>query len=95
MSGAVTSGLYGLHTGARFVILCGFRIWVAIAMAAFLVAFSSPVPHVAAVGQAAGATLAALIGAFLLRSIAKFHSSLSRLQHVLALIVLGTLGSAH
>ena len=83
---------YGIALAA--LLLYGYRVWVGIAAAAFLVAFLSPVPHVAAVGQAAGATLAALIGAFLLRRIAKFDSSLSRLRDALALIVLGALGSA-
>ena len=82
---------YGIALAA--LLLYGYRVWVGIAAAAFLVAFFSPVPHMAAVGQAAGATLAALIGAFLLR-IAKFHPALSRLRDVLALIVLGALGSA-
>jgi len=83
---------YGIALAA--LLLYGYRVWVGIAAAAFLVAFLSPVPHVAAVGQAAGATLAALIGAFLLRRIAKFDSSVSRLRDALALIVLGALGSA-
>ena len=82
---------YGIALAA--LLLYGYRVWVGIAAAAFLVAFFSPVPHVAAVGQAAGATLAALIGAFLLR-IAKFQPALSRLRDALALIVLGALGSA-
>jgi PAS domain S-box-containing protein len=83
---------YGIAFAA--LLLYGYRVWVGIAAAAFLVAFLSPVPHLAAVGQAAGATVAALIGAFLLRRTAKFDSSLSRLRDALALIVLGALGSA-
>ncbi len=83
---------YGIALAA--LLLYGYRVWVGIAAAAFLVAFLSPVPHLAAAGQAAGATLAALIGAFLLCRIAKFDSSLSRLRDALALIVLGALGSA-
>jgi PAS domain S-box-containing protein len=75
-------------------LLCGYQVWFGIAAAAFLVAFSSPVPHVAALGQATGATLAALTGAFLLRRVAQFRPSLSRLRDALALIVLGALGSA-
>src|ERR1043166_6691627 len=54
---------YGIALAA--VLLYGYRVWVGIAAAAFLVAFLSSVPHVAAVGQAAGATLAALTGALL------------------------------
>src|SRR5438876_7459488 len=61
---------YGIALAA--ILLCGYRVWIGVLLAAFLVAFSSPVPVVAAVGQAAGATLAALIGAFLLFRIAKF-----------------------
>jgi len=83
---------YGIALAA--VLLCGYRVWVGIAGAAFLVAFLSSVPHVAAVGQATGATLAALIGVFLLCRIAKFRPSLSRLRDALALIVLGAFGSA-
>src|SRR5882762_9923775 len=83
---------YGVALAA--ILLCGYRVWVGIAVAAFLIAFLSPVPLVAAVGQAAGATLAALVGAFLLLRIAKFRPSLSRLRDALALVVLGGLGSA-
>src|SRR5258705_5203196 len=54
---------YGIAIAA--VLLCGYRVWVGIAGAALLVAVLSLIPHVAAVGQAAGATLAALTGAFL------------------------------
>jgi len=75
------------------LLLCGYRVWIGIAGAAFLVAYLSPVPHIAAVGQAAGATIAALTGAFLLRRIARFDPSLSRLRDALALIVFGGLGS--
>ena len=53
------------------------------AAGAFLIAYLSPVPYLAAVGQAAGATLAALTGAFLLRRMVGFHTSLSRLRDAL------------
>jgi PAS domain S-box-containing protein len=82
---------YGIALAA--ILVCGYRVWFGIAVAAFLVAFLSPVPFMAAVGQAAGATLAALLGAFLLRTV-KFRPSLSRLRDALALIVLGAFGSA-
>ena len=83
---------YGVALAA--ILICGYRVWAGIIVAAFLVAFLSPVPLLAAVGQAAGATLAALVGAFLLRRIANFRPSLSRLRDALALIILGALGSA-
>ncbi len=82
---------YGVALAA--VLLYGYRVWVAIVAAAFLVAFLSPVPLVTAVGQAVGATFAALSGAFLLRRI-DFRASLSRLRDALGLIVFGALVSA-
>src|SRR5258708_654105 len=83
---------YGVALAA--ILLFGYRVWVAIAVAAFLIAFLSPVSLVTSVGQAGGATLAAVAGAFLLLHVAKFRPSLSRLRDALALIVLGALGSA-
>ncbi len=83
---------YGIALCAFLV--CGYRVWPAIALGAFLTAFFSPVTHLAALGQAAGATLAAFSGAFLLQRVANFDKSLSRLRDGLALVVLGALGSA-
>jgi PAS domain S-box-containing protein len=83
---------YGIALAA--ILICGYRVWIGVAAGAFLVAFLSPVSHVAALGQAAGATLAATTGAFLLHRTANFHSSLSRLSDVLSLIALGGFGSA-
>src|SRR6266550_7980433 len=51
---------YGVALAA--ILLCGYRVWVGIVVAAFLIAFLSPVPFLTAVGQAAGATLAAMVG---------------------------------
>jgi len=83
---------YGVAVAA--ILLCGYRVWIGIAGAAFVVALLSPVPLMAAVGQAAGATVAALTGVFLLYRIARFDPSLSRLRDALALIVFGAMGSA-
>jgi PAS domain S-box-containing protein len=83
---------YGIALAAFLV--CGYRIWPAIALGSFSIAFFSPVSHLAALGQSAGATLAAFSGAFLLQRVAKFDKSLSRLRDALALVVLGALGSA-
>ena len=83
---------YGIALAA--VLLCGYRVWLGIAAGAFLVAFLSPVPLIAAVGQAAGSTLAALAGAYLLRRITRFQPSLTRLRDALGLIVFGAFGSA-
>ncbi len=82
---------YGVALAA--FLICGYRVWPAVGAAAFLIAFFSPVPHLAALGQAAGATVAAMTGAFLLRRIG-FNRSLSRLSDALSLIALGGFGSA-
>src|SRR4026207_1566937 len=49
---------YGIALAA--FIAYGYRVWPGIAASAFLVAFSSAVPPLAAAGQAMGATVAAL-----------------------------------
>lgn len=76
------------------ILIGGYRLWLGVAAAGFLVAFSSPVPLAASLGQAIGATAAALTGAFLLHRIANFDRSLLRLSDALSLIVLGGFGSA-
>jgi signal transduction histidine kinase len=71
----------------------GIQVWPGIAASAFLVALSSVSP-LAALGQAAGATLGATTGTLLLRRIDKFDPFLSRLRDALSLIVYGAFGSA-
>lgn len=83
---------YGVALAA--ILLYGYRVWLGIFVGAFLVAALSPVPFVAAVGQAAGSTLAAVCGAFLLHRIIRFQLSISRLRDALGLIVFGSFGSA-
>jgi len=83
---------YGVALAA--ILLCGYRIWPAVALASFVIAYLSPESYLTALGQTAGSISAALIGTFLLRRIAKFDNSLSRLRDALALILLGALGSA-
>jgi len=83
---------YGIALAA--ILICGYRVWLGVAAGAFLVAFFSPVSHLAALGQAVGATSGATTGAFLLRRIANLHPSLSRLSDALSLIALGGFGSA-
>jgi PAS domain S-box-containing protein len=82
---------YGVALGA--ILLCGYRIWPAVAAAAFVVAFLSPESVLTALGQAAGSTFAAVTGVFLLR-LANFDNSISRFRDALALVLLGGLGSA-
>ena len=82
---------YGIALAALLV--CGYRVWIAIAASAFLVAFLSPVPAIVALGQAVSTTIAAITGTFLLRSV-HFQHRLSRLRDSLALILMGAFGSA-
>ena len=75
------------------LLLWGYSVWPGVAAGALLLAFLSPLPHWAAALYAAGTTLAAVIGTFLLRSV-KFNSSLSRLRDALGLIILGAFVSS-
>ena len=83
---------YGIALAA--FLAYGYRVWPGIVASAFVVAFSSAVPPLAAAGQAIGATLAAFTGASLLRRIPDFDPSLPRLSHALGLVVLGAFGSS-
>ena len=76
------------------VLAFGTRVWPAIALSAFVVAFQSPVYVLAAVGQAAGATLAVVTGATVLRRIPGFTPSFARLRDALAFVGYGAFGSA-
>jgi len=75
------------------VLRYGFRIWPALAAAAFAVAAQGPVPYIAAAGQAIGSVLAAATGGALLKW-ASFDRTISRLRDALTLIVFGALASA-
>jgi PAS domain S-box-containing protein len=83
---------YGIALAA--LLRYGYGAWPAVAASAFVVAVQGSVSSVAAAGQAAGATLAAAGGAFLLRRIPDFNPSLVRLRDALGLIVLGAFVSA-
>jgi two-component system, NarL family, sensor histidine kinase FusK len=75
------------------VLLWGNLVWPAIAAAAFLVNFWSPIPARAAAGIAVGNTSAALVGGFLLRRVGRLNLGLERLRDVIALLALGALVS--
>lgn len=75
------------------VLLWGYRMWPAIAAAAFLVNFWSPIPTQAALGIAVGNTSAALVGSLLLHRLGRLNLSLDRLRDVIALLSLGALVS--
>jgi serine phosphatase RsbU (regulator of sigma subunit)/integral membrane sensor domain MASE1 len=80
----------GIALGA--ILLLGYRIWPAIALAAFLVNLPAPISPVAALGIAVGNTIGPLIGARLLGRFTSFQPSLTHLRDVLALIVVAALG---
>jgi signal transduction histidine kinase len=71
----------------------GVRVWPAIAASAFVVALQSPVPVLTAAGQAAGATLAVVTGAIVLRGTRGFDPALARLRGALAFIVVAFAGA--
>ena len=70
------------------LLLFGWRCWPAIFFAAFLINYLWHLHFMAALGLAAGNTAAALAGAFLLRSIPGFRTSLTRLRDMLGLMLL-------
>jgi len=74
------------------VLVCGYRVWPAIAIGAFLANFTTPnETFVTACGIALGNTLEALTGAWLLHRVVRFRISLERLRDVLGLVVLAAL----
>jgi PAS domain S-box-containing protein len=83
---------YGIALAA--MLAYGYRVWPGVMASAFLVAVQSPVSPLTALGQAAGATVAAASGTFFLRGVGEFDPALVRLRDALALIVLGAFGSA-
>ncbi len=77
----------GIALGA--LLLYGYSVWPGVAAGAFLLICLSPLSYRDAAIYTAGTTLAALLGAFLLRRVSRLDCALSRLRDVLALIVLG------
>jgi PAS domain S-box-containing protein len=71
------------------MLLFGYRIWPAVALAAFIVNYFTGIPHLAAAGTALGSTAGPLFGAWLLRKLPDFRPSLTRLRDVLGLSVCG------
>jgi PAS domain S-box-containing protein len=75
------------------VLLFGYRIWPAIALGAFLANITTNAPAIASLGIAAGNTLEALLGAYLLNRFVRFRPSLERFRDVFGLIVFGAFAS--
>jgi PAS domain S-box-containing protein len=70
------------------VLVFGPRCWPGIALGAFLANATANEPIPVACGIAAGNTLEALLGAWLLRRLVEFRPSLERLRDALGLVVL-------
>lgn len=77
-------------TGISLVTLSlfGYSLWPGIAVGAFLVNASAGAAPLAAAGMAAGNTLEAVLGVYLLQRVVGFRSSLERLRDVLGLVIL-------
>ncbi len=75
--------------GLASVLLWGYEVWPALALAAFFVNFLSPIPTLSCVGIALGNTSSALVGGYLVRRFAKDRPSFKRLRDVLGLMALG------
>jgi integral membrane sensor domain MASE1 len=70
------------------LLLVGYRVAPAIATAAFLVNFLSPISGLAALGIAAGNTAGPLAGTWLTRRIPGFTPSLGRLKDMLGILLI-------
>jgi diguanylate cyclase (GGDEF)-like protein/PAS domain S-box-containing protein len=70
------------------LLLFGHRLWPGIALGAFFINASTGVGLAVAAGIAAGNTLEALAGAYLLRRFTRFRVSLDRPQDILEFVVL-------
>jgi PAS domain S-box-containing protein len=70
------------------ILVLGYRFWPGIAVGALVANLWTGAPLPVALGIALGNTLEALLGAYALRRIPGFRSSLDRLQDVIGLVVL-------
>jgi diguanylate cyclase (GGDEF)-like protein len=71
------------------VLVWGYRMWPAVTVGAFLANITTAGPLLSVSGIAAGNTLEAVLGAYLLRRLAGFRPSLERVSDVVALVVYG------
>ncbi|HVN77067.1 MAG TPA: PAS domain S-box protein, partial [Thermoanaerobaculaceae bacterium] len=77
------------------LVLFGMRLWPGALLGALAAHFQSHVPLAAALCTSAGATVQALVGAWLLRRVAGFDARLDRVRDALALTALaGVVGTA-
>ena len=66
----------------------GYRLWPGVFLGAFIANVLTGAPPIVALGMAAGNTLEAVVGTYLLRRVAGFRTSLDGVRDALALIVL-------
>jgi len=71
------------------VLLWGYKVWPAIALAAFFVNFLTPIPTVSCIGLALGNTSSALVGGYLVRRFVSDSPSFERLRDVLRVMAFG------
>jgi diguanylate cyclase len=71
------------------VLIWGYRMWPAVAAGAFLANITTAGPFLTVSGIAAGNTLEAVVGAYLLQRFTGFRPSLERVTDVVALVVYG------
>ncbi|HEY3204377.1 MAG TPA: MASE1 domain-containing protein [Thermoanaerobaculia bacterium] len=76
------------------ILLLGYRFWPSIALGAVVANLWTGAPVAVALGIGAGNALEALFGAYALRRIPGFRSSLDRLQDVLGLVFLAAVVSS-
>jgi PAS domain S-box-containing protein len=69
----------------------GYRIWPAIAVGAFVANLTTPTPALTSLGIAAGNTLEALLGAYLLNRLVGIQPSLKRFRDLFGLIFFGAI----
>ena len=65
------------------LVLGGYRLWPAVALGALVTNLDTGVPAVTVLGIVIGNTLEALVGAFLLRRVARFDPGLDRVSDVI------------
>src|SRR4029079_9435157 len=75
------------------LVLWGYRYWPGVAIGALLANGWTGVPIEVVLGITLGNTLEALTGAYLLRRVGRFRSSLRRVRDVFGLVVLGAIVS--
>src|SRR3954453_23216163 len=68
------------------VLIWGYRMWPAVTAGAFLANITTAGPFLTVAGIAAGNTLEAVLGAYLLLHLTGFKSSLERVSDVVALV---------